>query len=504
LGATLLWGLALVGLGGGCSEPSGDRGSKEAERAMTGPREVNVVIFLIDTLRADYVHAYGYDRETSPQMDALAAQGVLFEAAHAPSPWTLPTVTSMMLSQFLCEHRVLVDGQKIDADADPLAARLKRVGYATGSFFNNPYAGPMSGLDKGYDVCRSFRHQIKGPDVAPWLEEAGAGMFYVYVHNTEPHNPYLTPDRYIREFGDVSKAFKDWFKRLSGVYRALTRADYGKKQPLGTTDNTAEQQKAIAELDKIRGKVELMYAGSVLQADTNLGSVIDALKTQGLWEDTLVVVLADHGEEMGERGMWQHDQSVNEELVRVPLIIRFPGDVYAGTRVTEPVSLVDLMPTILDYLNRPALTHNMRGESLMPLIRGEASARTGAMRITSMRHNIKKYYRPNKEQRGDINIVVREGSWKGIWNVEVGTFELYDLSQDPGEREDLSASAGERADEMLRFAQAWLEACESGAAPGGEGGLEGVDAETLERLRTLGYVGDEVGEPGAAEDPEEE
>ena len=482
--------LAAVLVGCNPADPSKHGSQKTAAPDANTPRDINVVIFLIDTLRADYLHTYGYALETSPHMDALAANGVLFENANAPAPWTLPTVTSLKLSMFACEHNVLVGKQRINANADPVAARLKRAGYATASHLCNAYAGPMTGLNKGYDTCKLQREQTDGDTIAPWLDQLGGRPFFLYIHNTEPHDPYLAQDKYVRQFGPVTVDERNRVHRLSDVYRQLTRVDNSRKQPLGTTDNTDRQQEIVRRLDAMREVVEYMYCGSVLECDARVGSVIAALKQRDLWDNTLFIVLADHGEEMGERGMWQHDQSVYEELIHVPLIMHFPGGEFAGTRIAEPVSLVDVVPTIMDYSNHPELADNLRGDSLLPLIRGDDDARVDLLKVTSMRHNIKKYYKPNKQQRGDIQIVVREGVWKGILNVEPDTFELYNLAEDPLERLDLSVQEAERTTRMQTFARTWYTDCQSRAMKPTTG--DTLSPEAIERLKSLGYLGDDA------------
>ena len=202
----------------------------------------------------------------------------------------------------------------------------------------------------------------------------------------------------------------------------------------------------------------------------------------------MIIFVSDHGEEMGEHGGWQHDHTVYEEQLRVPLIIRFPGGRYAGRRVTEVVCLVDLAPTIFDYLQRPDLAAGMRGRSLMPLVRGDSAPEPPELCVTAMRMNRKKYYRPYKETRGDSNFVVRDDRWKGILNAEVGTFELYDLAEDPLERVELSAQQPERAAAMRDYLEVFCAECFAGAKEATTGGLDELDEETLERLRSLGYV----------------
>ena len=171
--------------------------------AAAASGQVNVVIFLIDTLRANRVGAYGYGKPTTPHMDALAAEGVVFEQCGAPAPWTLPSVVSLLTSTFPCEHRVLVDGQRIDGALEPLAARLHRSGYATASFLANAYAGPISGLDRGYDGCQRVGF-TDGQTIDTWLDNVPAGKpMHVYIHNIEPHNPYNAPERLVGYFGQV-------------------------------------------------------------------------------------------------------------------------------------------------------------------------------------------------------------------------------------------------------------------------------------------------------------
>ena len=139
------------------------------DRTVTLARTPNVVIFLIDSLRADRLGAYGYRKPTSPHIDSLVADGVLFEDASAPAPWTLPSVVSLLLSALPCEHNVLIDGDKVAATARTLPMRLHQVGYNTASFFANPYAGALSGLDQAHDVARAMDTLVDDEVLDDWL-----------------------------------------------------------------------------------------------------------------------------------------------------------------------------------------------------------------------------------------------------------------------------------------------------------------------------------------------
>ncbi|MEE8169552.1 MAG: sulfatase-like hydrolase/transferase, partial [Phycisphaerae bacterium] len=160
--------LAMVGLTACRSESNAPGGA-----TVDGVPATYVVLFLIDTLRADRLGLYGYDKPTSPNIDALAAESVVFDDASAPAPWTLPSVVSALTSTWLCEHNVLVDGQRINAALTPLAERLGALGYKSAALLRNPYSGAMSGLDRGYDVSRMIKQPVDGAIVETFLESAG-------------------------------------------------------------------------------------------------------------------------------------------------------------------------------------------------------------------------------------------------------------------------------------------------------------------------------------------
>jgi len=438
----------------------------------------SLVIFLIDTLRADQLGAYGDTSGATPHIDALVRDGVLFENAHAAAPWTLPSVVSLLTSTWPCEHGVLVDGDTLPASVSTLAERLRGAGYATASLYANPYAGDMSGLDRGFDRARQGL-DANGAAVAQALPDP---PFFLYVHNTEPHDPYQETE--LGPAVEVADAERLALNRRLQQLRRLTRSDFAGGRPVGTTDNTARQRRLMRELREERDVVRALYAKDVARADERLGEVVGELEERGLLEHTIFVLLSDHGEEFDEHGGWQHDQSVYEELMRVPLVVRLPGRRHAGTRVAEPVSLVDVVPTLAALTGVPALAEGSRGRDLLPLVEGAAAS--DDLRITGVRINRKKYFRPAHEARGDLNVVARQGRWKSIWNVEPDSVELYDLAADPGERADVAAREPERAAAMRDASEAWWQACR--ATADGAGRRETLTPEMLERLRALGYA----------------
>jgi arylsulfatase A-like enzyme len=451
------------------------------------PDRPNIVIFLIDTLRTDRLGVYGYQRRpTSPRIDELAREAVVFERAVAPAPWTLPTVVSLFTSTYPCEHGTLDDRDMLSKRLRPLPERLHRLRYTTLGLYGNPYAGPSFALDRGYDVLnKSWNNE--GGTVGKLLDDFPGTPFFLYIHNMEPHDPYVNAPEQLDGFDEIPGAVRQQIEEHYKAYRPLTHVDFDAKQPLGTTDNTGEQDRHMAALTALHKEYNELYDGSVWKADSHLGSVVDELKRRGLWENTLFIVLSDHGEELNEHGGWLHDQSVYEELIHVPLIVRFPRGRYGGQRIDALVSLIDVLPTIFDFLDEPRATSGARGRSLMPLIRGDAPVAEEDFQILSMRINTKKYYRPGKELRGDVNLVVRRGDWKGIWNVEPRTLELYNLADDPGEQNDVSTVNEQMALVMKLFAREYYEECTKHAAPPLRRETE-LDQETRQDLKSLGYL----------------
>jgi arylsulfatase A-like enzyme len=268
-------------------------------------------------------------------------------------------------------------------------------------------------------------------------------------------------------------------------YYGYRHADWKLDKPLGTNDYTAEQDAAMGYFVKLGEAVNLVYDAAVLHASANLGNIVSILKERKLWDQAIFIFLSDHGEELGEHGGWFHGQSLYEELSRVPLVMHFPGGEFGGRRITAPVSLVDLMPTVFDYLGRGELCEGCRGVSLLPLLRGTVETPRPQPNILGMRFNRVNYYRPWKESRGDLNVLLRQDQWKGIWNAELDSLELYDLRLDSGELSDISTEQSQLAQSMRQRGEAWLQNCSDQATQPEE--VEEIDAETEERLRALGY-----------------
>lgn len=471
----------------------------------------HVVMVLIDTLRADRVGAYGYDRPTTPELDAVAAEGVVFEQAYAPAPWTLPSIPSLFTSTFACEHNVVREGQKLRPGIPTLAERFRALDYATAQFYCNGFAAKTTGLDRGFQTSVRPRPAANGAVIAPWLAEHADTPFFLYLHNMEPHKPHASPAAFVEALGGgAGQEEQRAIRRFRVKYRNLAFADFTAERPLGTSDHADAMTAVLEDALRSREAYSKLYDAAVRWGDYELGTIVAALKEHDLWDDTLFIVLADHGEELGDHGGYLHGQSLYEELLRVPLVVKLPRGVFAGVRVRQPVSLVDVLPTIFGVLERPDAARGARGRDLLPIVRQAGGSDGGARDANresaqilpvAVRDDRKLYYRPWAETRGQINVALRQGKYKAIWSEDTGRIELYDLAADPHEQYDLSHDDPARATALAAFAKAWWETCRAQSDASIDVGLKGLGKETQKELETLGYIaGDEEPNEGGHTD----
>jgi arylsulfatase A-like enzyme len=460
--------------------------TRSGPRPRTSVRPApKVVLYLVDTLRRDRLGVYGYDKPTSPRLDALARECAVFDRAYAPAPWTLPSVVSLLTSQDPLAHGVFTRGQHADVHMRSLAESLHGRGWTTAGFVTNPFAGRASGLDRGYDRFDAAGDQAIDPDgVVDWLDAAGMQPAFAYVHTTEPHKPYKSPQRFRDRLGDVPKRRRRQLNRQVRILHHLTNWDFRRQQPKGETKNDEQQARLRAELADSKAELSMFYDAEVAWADDDVGRLVDLLRERGDWSSTLFVFVSDHGEEIFEHGDISHGQSLYAELVRVPMIVCHPGGLGAGRRIDAVVSLLDVMPTVLAYAGLPAT--GLAGHDLTPLLRGGAAA--AEPRVTSVRVNRHKYAPATEAKRGSLNVAVTDGRWRAIWNVQRDTVELYDSTTDPREQHDLAADEPARAAALGALARRWaagrwpadlsLEASQTAT----------MDEDTVRRLRAIGYL----------------
>jgi arylsulfatase A-like enzyme len=449
--------------------------------ARRAPRPTlrNVVIVCIDTLRADHLSAYGYRRQTTPSLDALARRGELFEHASSTAPWTVPSVGSLLTSLYPGQHGAAVAGEvrqldeqtpaQLRPEIETLGDILHAAGFRTALLSGNPYL--WGRFQRGFDTAVAD-HQTAGEltdRAIAWLRRQPRKPFFLYLQYMDLHQPIAPPPAYASHFpvslgGERGAEHADWsFDRQSDL--------------------------ADPEFRRFRAHKIALYDGALLYVDSEIGRLLDALERLGRRDDTLVVVAADHGEEFWDhaeaerqmggdpRGVWGigHGHTLYQELLHVPLVVAGPGwdD---GRRVPCGVSLLDVAPTVLAALGLPPRPA-MRGASLARYLPDEGDS-AGACAPAAVAAESTAY-------GPDARSLVWSG-WKLIERDGTGP-ALYDLGADPGERHDL---AGCRP----RTLAALSGLLDHELAPRGSGPGEMVpplapDAETSRQLRSLGYLG---------------
>ena len=412
-----------------------------------GPR--SVLLISVDTLRADRLGSYGYKAASTPVLDALAARGLRFEQAATVAPLTLPAHTSLLSGTFPTFHGVRDNGSfYVNDTITTLAEVLKTRGYRTGGFVGafvlDHRWGIAQGFDHYFDAFDLSNYEMAaGLDAAQrpgsevvdhalaWLAEDGDRPFLAWVHLYDPHSPYTPPEPYRSRFPAT----------MQGAYDA-----------------------------------------EIAATDAQIGRLLDRLKESGRLDDTLVVVVSDHGESLGEHGEQQHGFFVYDAAVRIPLIVAGPG--VPARAVSDQVRIVDVMPTILDLVGAE-VPSDVQGVSLLPLARGEELELLG----------FSETWYPRYHYGWSELTAVSNGQYKFI---AAPRRELYDTQADPGETNDLSAANPRMADALERALRDMATRTATAAKPQAP---RAIDPAVEERLRALGYVASSVSRAALVERP---
>jgi choline-sulfatase len=445
--------------------PDGRAGDRRRV-AQREPRETppNVFIYIVDTLRADYLGVYGYPEAVSPHIDQLAQDGVLFERTITNSPWTKPSVASIFTGMWPATHNVLAKGQSLPDEATTLAEMLRPAGFQTAAFVANGHVTDRFGFDQGFDRFLFLEPPDRDTQLPPqsvdvnaialrWLARyATKAPLFLYVHTVDPHGPY-----------DPPKEFRDRFAP-------------GADLNLGSRETLKQlRHKRLPVTAELIRDMRALYAAEVAFNDDSFGDFVAALRAHGMYDDALIVFLSDHGEAFHEHESWEHGKDVYGEVVNVPLIIKFPArDGLGGRRVADLTQQVDVVPTILDYLGLP-IPAALEGRSLVGLAcakPGTAATRPGFIHL---------------HQVGKHQEAIVDDPWKLIRDAsspQRPRYELYNLVTDPGEHENLIDAHPIVAGYL--GAQLQMRRVRAGSVLAPVTGV--TDAAVEENLRALGYI----------------
>lgn len=400
------------------------------------PERPNVLFILVDTLRRDRVTAYGYRRNTTPEIQRrLALPGAVVEEAYSQAPWTLPSVVSFLTGRQPGELLSAdLTSFGIPPDVVPLAERMGRLGYQTAGFVANPTLHAGAGFGRGFRTYfappADIQWMLKHADdlnarALPWLRASQDRPFFAYVHYIDPHDPYANPDT----------------DRLGG--RSPFLPGYDGPVDGGWVHGIYTGQLQLPDPVRDVPHVRALYDAEVSYVDRHIGELLAALDPEVL-ANTLVVLTSDHGEELFDHGGWKHGQSLYEEQIHVPLIFRWDGRIRPGTRVKGTVRLVDLVPTLAAAVGMEP-DPEWDGVNLLPALTGEGSLprkaafaqhlASGPLRAAAVLDG-KKLMLYNRDEpfqpKGPL-----EAHLYGIDQARFRRLELYDLARDPEERRNL-------------------------------------------------------------------
>lgn len=436
--------------------------------ADTAPQEKpNIVLIMIDTLRADHVGAYGSELNLTPRIDALAEHSIVFEQTTAPSSWTRPSVAALFTSKHPSALGVHSKEDVLGREEETIAETLKYHGeYTTLAVCTNGNVASEFGFAQGFDRYEWPNERRSYPGGFPMYVASGVTTlaldlldtmegeepFFLYLHYTDPHDPYLPHDDLVgpQPHGSYDGSRKDLIA-LAGV----------------------PHERAAGEYDRIKH----LYAGEVKYCDQWIGHLLDGLADRGLLRDSLVIVTSDHGEGLWDHGKQAHGRNLYEEIVHVPLIIKPPQSVrIAHKRVEHPASLIDVLPTIVAMAALPS-GDQYQGVNLIELQEANERAVRAEMKLEGFEYDA--------ICEGDYKLIRKTGEQPA----QGAPVELYNLRQDPDEHSNLAASEqGAQAirNSLERELQEWnarLLVEQLGSEEAGE-----QSQRTREFLEGLGYT----------------
>jgi arylsulfatase A-like enzyme len=438
-------------------------------RERDGKNKNYVFIVAADTLRKDRVRAYNPDSDCSPYLESFSRDAVVFDRAFSTSSWTTPAFMSLFTGLFPNAHNVNYGNAPLSQEIPTLFESIQEI-MVTYCLNGDHLVSGDFGFHRGFDVyaenyadgVNNYASQRLFAQARELVENDLSGSALFFLHTYQVHNPYNPEIELARRY--YPEGF-DLFR-----FDSLRFIKYGR-----------ELYKSVSEQERLR--IEKVYDAACFTFDFRFGEFLRFLKERGLYDDSLIIFLSDHGEEFLDHGAWEHGHSLYNEQINIPLIVKFPRNQYAGTRVSEVVSIVDVLPTVLDVIKRGGKTHRqVDGISLLDVIRNKSASGRA----------VSAYLAPRALRNGiPARIAVIQGHDKYIFNQKMNdddrsrfliappdfSDELYDLSVDPYERNNIIKNRPQTAVKLLQLIRS-LE-----FKQGERGFLE----QLRERLKSLGY-----------------
>ena len=384
------------------------------EKISVKPSDYNVVLIVVDCLRTDHLPSYGYSRKISPNIDDLAKNGILFEQAISTGTNTLLSHGSIFTSQYVPTHGAGDFTSRLDDTALTLAEVLQKYGYKTAAFCGGPLFNPIYQLDQGFDTYYHLnyvgsRFEDIIPKVLEWVQQRKKSKekFFVFLHGNDLHIDHRPPPEFM--FG------KDYSKKINikKLVPAMVTAHQGK-----IFDGKNEIDLSDEDVEYIIDRYDMLLKF----ADRQIGYFLDELGEMGLQGNTIIILTADHGEGLFDHDFYMHDLELYETVIHVPLIIMIPDSKKRNIRISHQVSLMDIMPTIIELIGG-VVNKEAQGHSLLPLITQK-----------KIRPEFNQYiFSQTPAILGGITI--RGNKWKLIYYPE--KLELYNLNDDPNEKSNL-------------------------------------------------------------------
>lgn len=396
------------------------------------PGEYNIILIILDSVRSDHLSCYGYQRDTSPAIDKLASEGILFEQAISQSNWSLPSHCSIFTSRYVPIHGINSVERKLADSELTLAEILKIYDYKTAGFTGGFWLDSIFNIGQGFDIYHDEKPFSKLKDTIPlaisWLEENKEDRFFLLIQGFDGHSPFNLPESYEEMYADPD---------YNGIFKTMVLDHRIGDRLFGYTFFLDyEYTKKVKITDKDIEYIIAHYDASISYADKYIGEFLEKLDKLSLRDSTIVILTSYHGTSLFEHGiiLRRLHGGGTEDVIRVPLIIRHPGLNKRTGRIDTQVQHIDIMPTILDFLGIP-VNHEAQGKSLVPLIEGKAKA------------DFNKFVYSNCFKSN----VVRTNIWKLIDVRQAGKgFELYNLQKDPTEQNNLIRYKPEIADRLKR------------------------------------------------------